>query len=335
MEFNANTVKFMTTPDGIRGAVYIGNDVPCHMWQGIQPTYIHRYNCAVMLGLRFENNESTNGISIRWKRLLDKLESIEEEFHNLYERNVGFTFINSQSSDRQASEYELKIPEYIDTDAILLVAMHLRNDIAAKFRAKVIKEIIPFYQKYANPQQVADTPILGDITNVQNQFSCSGPMSMNILQARRNIIESNLNQLAHFDKMINGVNQSQLSLDELWDQLITWVGNYLENTYDISISSCCYDMLSKVYASPTVNKDSIIECILGNTWLFDIANRCISLALEDIEIDAVDRANNFDFKNKTKLEQSGNPVEAQNIDTGKEVVKFVYQFNKFNKPKFI
>lgn len=332
MEFNKSTVKFMKTPDGIRGAIYIGNEFGAHM---CAPTYIHRYECAIILGLKRESDKASDGFKIEWKRFLDKLDSIEEEMLTVYKRTVGFTFENSQSSDRQGSEYELKIPEYIDTDAVLLVAMRLRNETAAKFRAKVIQEIIPFYQKYANPQQVANVPILNQITDSQNQFTCSGPMSMNILQARKNMLNNNLNQLSHFDKMINGVNQSQLSLDELWDQLITWVGNYIENTYDISISSCCYDMLSKVYTHPVVNKSSIIECILGNTWLFDIAMRCISLALEDIEIDAVDRANNFDFKNKAKLEQCDNPIEAQNIDTGKEVVKFEYQFNRFNRPKFI
>ena len=58
MVFNDQTVKFITTPDGIRGAIYIGNElgghmcpptlVPCHIWQGTKPTYVHRYECATI-----------------------------------------------------------------------------------------------------------------------------------------------------------------------------------------------------------------------------------------------------------------------------------------------
>ena len=331
MEFNENTVKFITTPDGIRGARYDGNYIGTHM---CAPTYIHRYESAVLLGLKRKSEKSSNGFKIEWRRFLDNLNSIEEEY-SIYNKPIGFTYKNYQSSDRQSSEYELQIPEYIDTDAILLVAMRIRNKTAAKFRAKIIQEIVPFYQKYANPQQIADTPILGQINNVQNQFICSGPMSMSIFQARRNIIEGNLNQLAHFEKMINGINQANISIDSLWNQLITWVGDYIKNTYNISIETCCFDMLSKVYPSPIVNKDSIIECILGNSWLFDISLRCISFVLENIELESVNKANNFEFKNKVKYEQCENPIEAEYIDTGKEVVRFECQANRFEKPKCI
>ena len=230
------------------------------------------------------------------------------------------------------SQYELQIPEYIRKEAIYFIAMRLNNPVAISYQSKLVTEVIPFFEKYANPQQVTNTPILGQINNVQNQFICSGPMSMNILQIRRNIIEGNLNQLAHFEKMINGINKSNISIDSLWDQLITWVGDYTKNAYNISIETCCFDMLSKVYPSPIVNKDSIIECILGNSWLFDISLHCMSFVLENIELESVNEANNFEFKNKVKYEQCENPIEAEYIDTGKEVVRFECQANRFEKP---
>ena len=114
--------------------------------------------------------------------------------------------------------------------------------------------------------------------------------------------------------------------------MITWVGDYTKNAYNISIETCCFDMLSKVYPSPIVNKDSIIECILGNSWLFDISLHCMSFVLENIELESVNKANNFEFKNKVKYEQCENPIEAEYIDTGKEVVRFECQANRFEKP---
>ena len=69
LELNPATIKFLTTPDGIRGAVYIGDQ----SWPGTI-TFIHRYECAIMLG--FNNNKSDEikeGYAIRWKRLYEKL----------------------------------------------------------------------------------------------------------------------------------------------------------------------------------------------------------------------------------------------------------------------
>lgn len=312
-----NNVQFIVSPEGIRGAIYypqLGSNLII---------YIHRKNVCELIGLQKPGSKQ-----LLWDRLLNTYNEICD-----YIEDPGFsTNENSSSSKSIPSQYELQIPEYIRKEAIYFIAMRLNNPVAISYQSKLVTEVIPFFEKYANPQQVTNTPILGQLTDIQNQFICSGPMSMNIFQARRNIIESNLNQLAHFDKMINGINQSKLTIDSLWDQLITWIGNYVQNSYNISIGTCCYDMLSKVYSSPVVNKDSIIECILGNSWLFNIALHCISIALEDVEIDAVDRANNFEFKNKVKYEQCENPLEAEYIDTGKEVVKFEYQYNHFEKP---
>lgn len=267
-----NKVKFITTPEGIRGAIYDNNIVGSNM---LLPTFIHRYDTAMKLGLFYGSIKDPNMVNIRWKSLRDKFNISLKEF-SAYQKDPGFVYTNESSSNRQESKYEQEIPEYIDTDMILLIAMHLRNEIASKFRAKVIQEIIPFYQKYASPEQINSIPILNSVNNIQRELTPPTNFYGTSYSMHKENIDLMLNRL---QQIINSANTGLNALDVSLDKL----DSYIWQTFNMPLSAYVLIMKSSFETghNTIVDINYIMDAIFNNDNLYFAMIKCINTACEE------------------------------------------------------
>ena len=324
---NLNEVQFMTTPEGIRGAKIVctdkisGNKFPL--------IYIHRYDVGQLIGLKRHNENR-----IRWDELFNSYNQIFS-----YVEDPGFsTPENKPSSKSIPSQYELQLPEYIKKEAIYFMAMRLDNPQAISYQSDLASKVIPFFEQHASSDDIYSTAVIGDMTKASS-YICAGPMSMNIKESRRNLLESDLRELSNFYMRINGINaqhDQNLTMQQLYTLLFEQIDCHLIYYYGYRLVDTCYMMLNKQIYQSVTNQD-IMECILSNTWLFNIARSQVVVMHNVIEDEvmkkAMDPTNKDDDPELDEYVQQP-PTAVLGDYEGKKVVEFYPLHDSIKNPHF-
>lgn len=166
---------YSISPEGIRGASCLVPVINKQTKKIIDTRliYIHRYDAAKFLGLIKKDynhpytNMTTNDYIVRWDRLFGHLKKVEEEFLKWEGRGLGFFENNESSSNSRPSDIELRIPEYIDTQVIYIIAGGLQNPVASEFRFNLIQNVIPFFVANANEELIRRTRIVGRVSRLE------------------------------------------------------------------------------------------------------------------------------------------------------------------------
>ena len=275
-------------------------------------SFIHRYDSAILIGL--SELRQKGSITIRWNRFLDLY---NELYPNLESRGyiAGFsTKNNSPSSEKYPSEYEMQIPEYINTKLLQHICMRLKNQKAIDYQNHLLFDVIPFFEQYApygtiSSNSISKTSV--DLNteleiNKQLTYACnniSNPYSgISYIRMREENINLYISGISNLTAQLGNRNSDQ----EIKNLAISGLDIFSKANYNMSIYSLCLEMkvCNDKLPKNVRNLDMtsiVMDCVYNNDILYksfiqcliDIHNDCITSIIEKSNTSSDPNGNKF------------------------------------------
>lgn len=270
-----NKIRFSNTFEGIRCAgisiLVTTENKTAHSWA----VFIHREDVGKILGLyRYDENK------YRWDRMLDSFNQVIQSYSI---QDPGFTVNNTTSAKRgPGSRYELQIPEYIRKEVIYKMANNLDNDIAKQYVDDVVNKVIPFFERNASPEEIADVAIIRDLNKVEQHLQYEYPTLFTISSARKDVLDLLSNKVTYLCNFLSRVNKQlnhiQFTSRNIKDYAKYQLDDYLYRVYGMNLHYFCAMSISPNQPIE-ISNDMIDDMIYRNDFLYNLActflNNCL------------------------------------------------------------